>query len=363
MQLISVKIVGFNRLQTSSRVWGASVCWFEAIQGLRLKKCCEGKEHMWKSAWRIKAFSSSVLQVTCDWRWGPPAAGLIETTKQGRLWSILSGSPPPSCLVVLEVWKMRPSHLVSTRRCPGGSLECRHAEGRSDQSLSNLGIHSCHFLRPETSLNWSRRGSWHSPFPPFFKFLSVSLHLCSGWHGKKKQIYFRSVLLSVTSNYSPRVCSPNPPPPTDHYCHSKHTGAISDRHSRARRCVRTLQAISVCVRRQVVPTSDRPPTCSGSSNSCQFGFSGRAANRISLSALERSQHVSSSSSVRRGESVGPAVGRRRRWAECNEALRTGAAKQIMSQNQRNGLIIELWDLGALLRIWGLIANIYAGSFF
>lgn len=158
----------------------------------------------------------------------------------------------------------------------------------------------------------------------------------------------------------------------DHYCHSKHTGAISDRHSQPHWCVSTLRAISVCVQagcshqwQDHPPALVRPIHVSLASVGGQLiGFHYQHLSAASMSALPPPP---GEVKVLGSDSWRPVVRRRRRWAECNEDFRTGAAKQIMSQNLRsaqlNRLIIELLDLGALLRIWGLISNIDAGSFF
>lgn len=98
-------------------------------------------------------------------------------------------------------------------------------------------------------------------------------------------------------------CTNTKPPP--HYNHrqrhSTHNGAISDRHATAAAmCPHGCVCVCVCTGRLFMPVSsqsDRPPTCFGSSHSCQLGVSGRAANGISLSAPRCSHRVSFSSSV------------------------------------------------------------------
>lgn len=136
---------------------------------------------------------------------------LTANSKQTRLWSIDSRplSSQASCgfggfgksatkqgppiLSEPNIVRVAPAPMLLARRNAArwgwqGSM-------RSDQTLSNLGIHSCHFPWPETILNWWPRRSWHSPSPPlllmvrslsrgsFFDGSFRSLfHLRPGWN-------------------------------------------------------------------------------------------------------------------------------------------------------------------------------------
>lgn len=204
----------------------------------------------------------------------------------------------------------------------------------------------------------------------FYSYLSLSI---SALADTKKANLFPLCIIVYNIKLQPSSVQSQPTLTT--ITVTPNTRALSVTGTANRSDVLALCKLFMCACRQVVPTSDRPPTCSGSSNSCQCGFSGRAANRISLSVLKHSQRVSSSSSVAprtvsRGKSVGlgflEAGGeRRRRWAECNEAFRTGAAEQITSHNlwsvDVNRLIIEPFDLWVLKRIRGF--TFYTGRFY